>query len=289
MRDELKAALTPDAGSLAAPVPTERPLTELERKAALTQAQGEIRRKYGHLTEIDPKVLQETVSFAKAISDPSQQVGFLAKLIGELMQNPTQAMALRGALAQHFGQPPVAAPPNTEPQFYVRGADGQTYIDPDKFAEWQKWRDGEMRAEFQKELNPLKATADELRMQKEAVAIDRKVTEFTTSVHGYIQSLPDYAANRQEIASAFDEDVTALLQRNPTASPEAIEACALKAYQRVTLPKAAQSAEARVQATLKAKAEARNASPNGNGRSAVAAKEQALDLRTELKKALLEK
>ena len=288
MRGELKKALIPDAGSHAASVPAERALTETERQAALKQAQGELKRKYGHLVDLDPRILQETVQLAQRVNDPTQRVGFLAKLIGELMQDPAQAAALKTALGSHFAPAPVVAAPTAEPQYLVRGQDGQTYIDPDKFAEWQQWREDRLRDGFQDQLKPLQQVAEELRTQKEAVELDRKVGEFTTSVHGYIKSLPDYETNRPAIAAAFNEDVTALLARNPTASPAEIENCAIKAYNRVTAPKAAQSAEARVQATLKAKAEGRTASPNGNQRSSVAVKErpEGERLRAALKKEL---
>lgn len=204
------------------------------------------------------------------------------------MRDPTQAQALRGRLGSHFQPAPAAATPKAEPRYLVQGADGQTYIDPDKFTEWQKWREEQLEARFQQRIAPLEKTAEDLKIEKDAIALDKSAGDFSTRVHGYIKSLPDYAANAKDIAKAFDEDVTALLASNPEASPHEIESTALRSYLRVTTPKAALSAEARVQATLKAKAEGRTASPNGNQKSSVSASKltEGEALRAALKKEL---
>jgi hypothetical protein len=286
LADALKADAKTDAGSPTAETTAARPLTEIERKAALKQAQSEIERKYGPLTKADPRVLHDTIALARRLNDPTQRVNFLAELIGEIVSgnDPRQAQALRTALTPHFGAP-RAAPTDQEPNIYVRDKDGNVFIDPQKMREREAWLRRQIIGEFQKELSPLKQTAEELRLEKQAVALDREVTTWSGNIHGYLKSLPDYAANRAEIAAAFDEDVTALLASNPTASPAEIENVAIKAYNRIATPKAASAAQAREQATLRDKARARTASPDGNGRSRVAASDEPLDLATELKRA----
>jgi hypothetical protein len=220
---------------------------------------------------VDPAVLKGAVDFSNAIADPSRRVDHLASLIGEIMRDPTQAQALRGKLGSHFAPAPAPAAPKAEPQYLVKAADGNVYIDPDKFTEWQTWREEQLEERFQKRIAPLEKTAIDLKTEKDAIALDKQVGDFSSRVHSDLKALPDYAANAKDIATAFDEDVTALLGRNPQATPHEIENCALRSYLRVTTPKAAMSAEARVQATLKAKAEGRTASPNGNGKSSVSA------------------
>ena len=286
MRDALRTALAPDAGSQAATATAGAAAPEtFDRKAieaaARKEATAEFARKYGWAQKVDQQTFERTTQFANRLH--SDKVGFLHDLIAEMSSDPTNAEALRGIL-----KPPTAATEDVEPSIYVRGADGQTYIDPEKLAAREAWQRRQILAEMQKEIGPLKQHAETLKQREAAVALDQKVTAWTGDIHGYIKSLPDYEANRAEIAAAFGEDVQKLLEQNPAASPDAIANVALRAYHRVTLPKAASSAEARVQATLKAKAEARNASPNGNGRSSVTAApemDEKARLRAELKKA----
>ena len=282
---ELKKASAANAGSPAQDAAV-RALSEQERKAALKQAHGELDRKYGDLLKADPKALREAIAFAQRISHPHTRTQFIAEVVGELMQDPTQAPLLRSILAPFAGQPaaPAVSPaPDIEPQIYVKGADGQLYIDPDKYAEREQWRDRKLREDWQKDMAPLKQTADELRLERDAVKLDKQVTDWSGNIHGYLKSLPDYEANQSEIAAAFTHDCDALLARNPEATAHEIENVAIKAYNRVTAPKVTQAAEARVQADLRAKQQGRTASPNAPGRTTVQRDDKPLDLATELK------
>jgi len=260
------------------------PLTEQERKTiadtARKQAAAEFTRKYGWAQKVDEQTWKRTTEFANRLH--TDKVGFLRDLIAELSTDPQHKDTLRGILS------PTQAAEDAEPSIYVRGADGQTYIDPDKLAAREAWQRRQILAEMQKEMAPLKQHAEAVKMEREAAALEKAVDAHANDTFGYLMTLPDFKANQPAIAAAFDEDIAALFEKNSAPSPDAIANVAIRAYHRVTLPKAAQSAEARVQATLKAKAEGRTASPNGNGRSSVTAApemDEKARLRAELKKA----
>lgn len=290
LREGLAQAFT-DAGKQAPAQAEAAPVSEQARKLILDEgrkaASAEYQRKFGLTDKSNPEQFRAAMTFAGRYQTNRSDVE--REVIAAMLANPESAAALRaliGGNGNGNGRGPAVAETKQRPSPFIE-RDGQHYVNP----EWEEHLKRTALEEFAKEIAPLKENAEKLRKREEAIALDQKVQSGANESFGYLKTLPDFEENRAEIGKLFGEMCVPFEnEERPWPSPEGLSNLALRAYNTVVHPKLASSAQARVQADLKLKAQGRTASPNGNGKSSVTVsdKSESERLRAALHTALVD-